>query len=75
VDHLHGGRRLVLAPQILEQRVDRDGAPGLEREAGEQRALARPAEGDGGAVVAGLQRPEDEDVGGRVATLSPWTDA
>ena len=65
VDHLHGRRRLVLAPQVLEQRVDRDGPPGLEREPGEQRALPRPAEADGRAVVADLQRPEDEDVRGQ----------
>ena len=52
----------MLAPQILEQRVDGDGASGLEREPGEQRALPRPAEADGRAVVADLQRPEDEDV-------------
>jgi hypothetical protein len=65
VDHLHGGRRLMLAPQVLEQRVDRDGAPGLEREPGEQGALTRPAEADGRAIGADLQRPEDEDVRGQ----------
>ena len=37
----------------------------LQQQPGEQRALARPAQADGRAVVADLQRPEDEDVRGQ----------
>jgi hypothetical protein len=70
VDHLHRGLRRLLAPEVLEQRVDGHGAAGLEQQAREQRALSRPAERQRPPTGAGLERPEDEEVGARGATLS-----
>ena len=70
VDHLHRGRRLLLAPEVLQQRVDRDDPPRLQEQAREQRTLPWAAERDRRAVVASLQRPEDEELRARRATLS-----
>lgn len=45
-----GGRFAV--PHLVDEHADRDRAAGPQREHGEQRAQPRPADGEGGAVVA-----------------------
>ena len=57
--HLVG--REVLLPQRVDQLAGRDRAPGLEREAGQQRAQAAAADGDGAPVELHLERPEHAD--------------
>jgi hypothetical protein len=69
VDHLHRALRLVLSPQVLEQRVHGDRAARLEQQACEQRALPRATKGERLAISADLERPEDEEIGARGATL------
>ena len=48
----------ALAPQRVDERIDRHGPVRLEQQAGEQRALALPAGGHGLAAVHDLQRAE-----------------
>jgi len=40
--HLHGWIRNVIAPEVLHETLDGDGAVDVEQEPGEQRALLRP---------------------------------
>ena len=58
VDLHHLGRAVgqLLAPQVVQQPLDRDGAPGVEQQAGEQRPLLARPEIERGAAVARLQR-------------------
>ena len=49
----------IAGPERLDEPVDRDDAPGLEREHSEERARLRPAERDGLAASFGLDRAEE----------------
>ena len=59
VHHLHRRGGHALAPQRVDERIDRHGPVRLEQQAGEQRALALPAGGHGLAAVHDLQRTEE----------------
>ena len=59
VHHLHRRGGHALAPQRVDERIDRHGPVRLEQQAGEQRALALPAGGHGLAAVHDLQRAEE----------------
>ena len=52
-----GGR--LVAPDAVDQRVDRDRLPHLRSQQREHRALLRAAEPDVGAVAQDFERPED----------------
>ena len=49
----------LAGPERLDEPVDGDDAPGLEREHREERARLRPAERDGHAVPVSLDRAEE----------------
>ena len=59
VHHLHRRGGHALAPQRVDERIDRHGPVRLEQQAGEQRALALPAGGHGLAAVHDLKRAEE----------------
>ena len=59
VHHLHRRGGHALAPQRVDERIDRHGPVRLEQQAGEQRALALPTGGHGHAAVHDLQRAEE----------------
>ena len=59
VHHLHRRGGHAVAPQRVDERIDRHGPVRLEQQAGEQRALALPAGGHGLAAVHDLQRAEE----------------
>ena len=67
--HLRGRVRHLLAPQVLDQPVDRDRAVGRDQEAGEQRPLLEPAEDDGCVAVEDLHRAEQPELHAPFANL------
>ncbi len=62
LDHLGGGVRGLLAPEVVDQPRDRHGPPGAEREHGEQGPLLAASEGDRVAAVEDLERPQGSDL-------------
>jgi hypothetical protein len=52
----------VLAPQVVDELVDRHRPIGVEQQAREKRPLARSAEPDRRGVVEGLERTEDAEL-------------
>jgi hypothetical protein len=62
VDHLHGRRRHVLAPDVVDQAIDGDGPVDVEQQARQQRTLGRGAERERRAIVLDLERTEQPDV-------------
>ena len=69
MDHLDRATGWLVAPKVIEQALDRDRASGIEQQAREHGALLATAERHRHATGADLKRPEDAEVGRRLATL------
>jgi hypothetical protein len=69
LDHLRRAVRRLVAPQGIEQRLDRDDAPGIEEEAREERALLAAPEDGWPSLDADLERPQDAELRRRSPTL------
>ena len=63
-------RRRLLAPDPVDERVDRDDLPGTRRKKGQHRALLRPSERDLDAVLQDPYGPQDTYV--HIATICLW---
>ena len=63
LEHLVRARRHRIGPDCLDERLDRDDAPRVEQEPGEQRAGLADREVDDSAALAGdLERAEQPEV-------------
>jgi hypothetical protein len=62
LQHLGRGRRRPLAPELVDQPLDRDGLVRMEQQDAEQRALLRRVKCDRAGVVRDVQRPENPEL-------------
>ena len=62
LDRLPGGRRRRLAPQLVDQPIDRDGLARAEQEEREQSPLLRTLNANRPALVPDLERSEDPEI-------------
>src|SRR4029079_9648691 len=71
-ERLLGGPWRLLAPELVDERVDRDDVSRSRQEAGEDRALLRAGDRNGSPVVADhLERPEHEEPHGPARLMRP----
>ena len=61
-DGLLGIRRLIVAPHVIDQRVDREPVTGVERERGQDAAFASTRQRDDGSVVVDLHIAQQTDI-------------
>jgi hypothetical protein len=75
LDRVRRGVRRALAPELVDQPVDRDGLSEAEREAGEERPRLRAAELDEAVAATDLERSEETEVErsrvGRLRDVTP----
>ena len=62
LDALRRFRRRLLAPELVDQAVDRDDLVRVHQQRGQERALLRRPERDRAARLEGLDRPEDAEL-------------